>query len=347
MPLFRRKPAAPPDPRPAIADFWAWWAGARDDVVAALDDGDPQGVSGALTDAVGRIHPELDWALTPGLDVARYALVVSAGGRHDLRSVAYRWWLAAPPADTDVEYHPVRRRDPAAVEGVLDVDDYELPLVEFVAGTRYDEQRGRFDLAVHHPLFPLLDKESRTRAAFLALGAALGEDDVERWVGAVDVTADRPVDAVPLASLAPLVDGLRRGDDAWVTFTGTTRRGRPVVGVVRRPFARVDRPLADTHVAVSLPYEPGDQGMPTLPDFAKQVDAWERRALDALGGDGEHAVLVGHETGLGRCLVHLYVDGLEVDPAAVDPLLPEWSMGPASRHTAPDPAWREIGHLLA
>ena len=29
-----------------------------------------------------------------------------------------------------------------------------------------------FDLAVHHPLFPLLDKESRTRAAFLARNLA-------------------------------------------------------------------------------------------------------------------------------------------------------------------------------
>jgi hypothetical protein len=346
VPLFRRKQAADRDPRPAIAGFWAWWAGARPEMAAALAEGDPQRVAGALTQAVGRIHPDLDWALAAGLDGARHALVVSAGGRHDLRAVAERWWLAAPPADAEFEYHPVRRRDPAAVEGVLDIDDYEVPLVEFVAGTRYDEQRGRFDLAIHHPLFPLLDKDSRARAAFLALDTALGEDDVERWVGAVDVTPDQPVDAVPLASLGPLVDGLRPRDDAWVTFTGATRKG-PVVGVVRRPFSRVDRPLADTHVAVSLPYEPGGEGMPSAPDFAKQVDAWERRALDALGGDGDHAVLVGHETGLGRCLVHLYVDGLEVDPAAIDPLLPEWSMGPARRHTTPDPAWREIGHLLA
>ncbi|HSK27535.1 MAG TPA: hypothetical protein VK894_11565 [Jiangellales bacterium] len=347
MPLFRRKQAATAaDPRPAIAGFWAWWEGARADVAAALADGEPQRAAPGIAAAV-RAVGELDWELAAGTEGARHGLVVSAGGKPELRALAQRWWLAAPPADETFEYHPARQRDTADSGRTLVVDDFELPTIEFVAGTRYDEQRGRLDLAVHHPLFPLLGDESRLRATFLALDSALGEDDVERFVGSVHVAVDQPVDAVPLSSLGPLVDGLRpAGGAAWALFQGSTRKG-PVVGTIRRPFSRVDRPLADTHVAVELRYASVDQGMPAVPDFAEQVARWEQQAVAALGGDGEHVGLAGHETGLGRCLGHLYVDGLTVDPAALDPVLAGWPHGPARTHVTHDPAWRAIGHLLA
>ncbi len=348
VPLLRRRADPPADPRPAIAEFWVWWDRFRPAAVAALDavPGQlPDATAGEFEAAVARLHPGLDWQLGRGTAGARYDLVVSGGGRPELRSLAERWWLAAPSGDDTFDYHPARPRDAVAMGGSLTLEDVELPLSELVAGTHLDRQRRRLDLAVHSPVFPLLSDDARLQAAFLGLDAALGEDDVERFVGAVEVAVDAPLDGVPLSSLGPLVDGLRAGPDSWATLTGSSPDG-DVVGLVRHPFARVDRPLADTHVAVSLGYPPAEGGLPADAGVGDRIEALERRALEALGGDGPHAVLVGHVSGQGRCLVHLYLDGLEVDPAVVEPLLADWSDGPARLNVSPDPAWREIGHLL-
>jgi hypothetical protein len=345
VPIFRRPRRPPRDPRPGIAAFWKEWAGIRPHVLAALDRRQPDAVADAVSDAVRRLHPDLEWELAAGTAGAQHALAVSAGGRAELRSLAQRWWLAAPPADARMEYHPARQRDPNAATAVLTLEDIDLPAAELVAGTRLDTRRHRLDLQVHHPLMPLLSDDARLQLVFLSLDAALGEDDVERWIGTVDVALDEPLDAVPLSSLGPLVDGMPRGSGAWATFTGESPEG-VVVGVVRHPFARVDRPLPDMHVAVSLGYPAGADGLPDDAALADRVAKWEEQAVEVLGGDGEHVVLVGHVNGRGRCLVHLYVDGLEVDPAELRSLVAGWPAGPAGMHVSADPAWREIGHLL-
>ena len=336
MPLFRRKDAPDEDPRPAIEAFWQWWAEHRDAVVAAADTGDGATVRGLLGPAVEALRPGLDWELAPGREGARHLLVLSAGGSAQLRPVAARWLVAAPAADEAVGYAASRPRDARMTERALDVDGFDLPLVEMVAGTRVDRQRGRVDVVVHHPLFPLLDADGRLRAAFLALDAALGEDDVERWLGAVEVAADAPLDAIPVSTLPDVVDLLRPEAGAgWVVLEGSSGEGS-VRALVRRPFGPADRPLCDTHVALLLRGAAADA----------TVGAVAGAALSALGGDGPHAVLVAQVVTPRNVTVHCYVDGLTVDPEAARPALDGWTAGPARLHVEHDPAWRGIGHLL-
>ena len=106
--------------------------------------------------------------------------------------------------------------------------------------------------------------------------------------------------------------------------------------LVRRPFAPVDRPLCDTHVALLLSGAAEDE----------TVVALAAKALAALGGDGPHAVLVAQVVAPTRVTVHYYVDGLTVDPRAAEVPLATWTAGPSRVHVHRDPAWREIGHLL-
>lgn len=344
MSVFRRKEQQSTDPRAAIGRFWEWWDGHRDAVVAAADARDSERVTALLRPAVAQLDPSLTWEVRPGQD-ARYALVVSGGGRPELRSLAERWYLAAPEADSDIEYAPARRRDPRVFGSTLNIDDYDVPLDELVAGTRLDQRRMRLDLVIHHPLFPLLDQESRVRVAYLGLDAALGEDDVERWLGTVEISAHPPVDPVPVSSLSAVVDQLRPPGDQWVVLKGSGPRGT-ILATVRRPFTRSDRPLCDTRVVATLSYPTGTDGLPADEAVNTALRDLGQRMLSKLGGEGPHAVLVGHELAGGRARVHLYVDGLAVDPKAAKPALAEWEYGSAKLRFGPDPAWRGVGHLL-
>lgn len=353
MSLFRRKEQRHDDPRPAIDRFWAWWSEHRQAVVAAADARDNDRVAELVRPAVAAIEGGLDWEFGNGHE-ARYLLVVSGGGKPELRAVAERWYLAAPESDAEVEYAPARRRDLRVFESTLVVDDFELPLAELVCGTRFDQRRLRLDIVVHHPLFPLLQQESRLRVAFLALDAALGEDDVERWIGAVDVSADAPVDPIAMLALPSVVEQLHptgvsaggAGDQHWAVFRGKTIRG-PVQATVRRPFARADRPLCDTYVAIALTYPKNDDGLPSDERIVAAIHRLQAECVTALGGDGPHVALVGHELTAGRVTVHIYVDGLTADPKQVKPVLSGWEHGMARVHIAADPAWRGVGHLLA
>jgi hypothetical protein len=336
VPLFHRKDRTPDDPRPQIEGFWAWWAEHRDEVLAAADAGEADRVTALLRPAVQGIREGLDWELSRGRGDSRHLLVVSSGGNTELRGVAERWALTAPPPDEDIAYAATRPADPHMDELTLTVDDYELPLAEMVSGTRVDRPRGRVDVTVHHPLFPLLDEDSRLRAAFLALDLALGENDVERWLGAVEVSTDPPIDAIAVSSLRLVVDQLRPAEGGgWAMLEGSSPQGT-VRAIVRRPFAQVDRPLCDTHVALLLSGTAEDQ---TVQQLSQDV-------LEAFGGDGPHAVLVAYVITPKLVTAHLYVDSLTVDVETARPVLRTWSAGAARLHVSHDPAWREIGHLI-
>ncbi len=335
MALFGRRDRQPADdPRPAVAEFWRWWAEHRDEVLAAADAGRLDEVQARLGPAIAGLDPDLAWDLSPG-HTTKYLMVVSGSGSVDRQAIAERWRLAAPSDDPDVMYASSRPKHPDPAAAVLHVDDYELPLAEAVAATRVDGQRGRLDVVVHHPLFPLLAKEHRLDAAFRSLDLVLGEDDVERWLGEVEVSADAPLDPIALTMLPAVVDQLHPGSSGWAVLQGTSPDGE-VTGTVRRPFSRIDRPLCDTHVALLLP------GAAT----EEKVRGAGEAALAALGGDGPHAVLVGYVITPRQSTVHLYVDGLEVDPEAVRPTLKAWSAGNARILVSRDPAWREVGYLL-
>lgn len=344
MALFRRKSQQATDPRPVITEFWSWWQEHRAEVLQAFAEQRGDDLARTLRPAVSAVDPRLEWEIS-GSPAKQFTLVVSSGGQPELRGVAERWMLAAPN-DPEVDFSSTRRRDPAVFDSTtVTVDDYDIRFEEFVAGTRVDPATGKLDVVVHHPLYPLLEENHRIQLAFLGLDAALGEDDTQRWLGEVAVSADAPVDSIPLSSLGDVVDQLRPAPDQWAALQGDGARG-PVFALVRRPFGRVDRPLADTHVRLVLSYPANGNGMPADPEVAADTEQLEERALAALGGDGPHTVHIGHLTGGGEVVVHFYVDGLVVDTSQLRNVAANWSRGRASIEVAHDPGWRAVAPLL-
>lgn len=341
----RSADSRPPDPRPAVARFWSWWSEHRDQVLAAAREDRRDEHAALLAPAVAALDPALEWDLfATGPEGGGYTLTLSAGGGDiERRALTERWFQSAPD-DPDVEFVPARRA--VATGGAprtVRIDDYDIDLTEVVAGTGVDPRRGALDVVVHHPLFPLLEEGSREVVARLGMAAALGEDEVQRWVGTVTVSAEQPVDAIAMSMLSVVVDQLRPSDP-WVSLQGAGRKG-PVVAVARRPLLRIDRPLADTHLGVVLGYRAESNGLPR--DEAVTIDArrLQDRILATLGGDGPHAVHVGHLTGGRHVVAHFYVDGLEVDVKSADPVLRDWSHGPAVARHDYDPGWEQVAPL--
>jgi hypothetical protein len=350
MGLFRRRTKRGADPRPAIAEFWSWWKDHRADVVGALREERNDDALRLLQPLIMAIDERLSWDITSSQEKS-FGLVVTSAGQLETRATAERWLLAAPE-DPDVEFFSTRRRDPATLQAaVLNVDGYEFAMAEMVIGARVDPASNQVNVIVHHPLFTLVDQDHRLHVAFLGLDAALGEPGVERWIGSVSVSVDAPIDPIPLTSLDHVVaqlsgSGGSTGEGGeWAAMKGHSSKG-PVFAIIRRSASRHTYPLADTHVAVVLTYEAGENGMPVDPSISGDIEELEGHIVQVLGGEGPHAVHLGHVTGGGQVVAHFYIDGLELDPESIGPALDKWNRGKASMATAHDPSWEHVAPFM-
>lgn len=321
------------DPKAGIAAFWTWWAQARDKLDTALSAGELSGIDRLLSGRVAAIHPDIAWELTAGR-AARHALVLSPEGSPALRTVTERWLRAGPGADDAWEYHPARQADLGAFTRELQLGRRTFDPAKARFGAEVDHDRARVHVLVHHPDFPQLDDADRLRASFLLLDWALGEDDVERWLGEIRVTGtEQPYEVTGVRAVVAELAG-QYGQDDWTLLEGIDDRGRSLEARVRVPFPRMDHPLFDLHGAVRLGYEPGEDGQP---------EEAENAALDAiahglLGRLGRSAVLGAVVTTAGTRSLHLYADHEGVVPGQVEAWAAQQPR-PVSVEWTPDPGW--------
>lgn len=346
MSLFRRvergsSPAA--GESAAIAEFWRRWADARFDVAGAIDSGSGPEVARLLDPMVCALHPDLRWETVPAT-TARHALVVSSGGKAELRTLTERWHRAGPAPDSLWEHHPSRPTDRGRLTSTVEVAGREIALAETVVSAEVDDARCRLDVAVYHPSFGDLVDEARMMLALTALDWALGEDDVERWVGRIETTTFEPLDEVPITGLTAVLSQLadRWGGERWLHLAGVDAKGRQVRASVRHPVRPVDHPLFDEHVVVRLPF--AGLGADGLPDevVAARLNAFEAHLRQRLGAA---AVLVAHETHAGQRVLHLYDDSQHSVGPQIAPMLSAWAEGGARVETGLDPGWTSTTHL--
>jgi hypothetical protein len=307
--LFTRRARTP---AAAIAAFWAWWPSAKDPLDAALRSGKLAKVGRELSKKVAAIHPDIVFELAEGTD-ARHALILSPEGSPALRSVTERWLRAGPGSDDVWEYHPARQPNLRAFESQLTLGSRTFEPGKARFGAEVDAERARVHVLVQHPEFPYLDDADRLRASFLLLDWALGEDDVERWLGEIRVTGEeQPYDVTAVREVVGELAN-QYGADEWALLEGIDDRGTLLEARVRVPFPRMDFPLFDLHGAVSLSYQPGPNGMPD-PAEAAALDVVTRGLLTRLGGS---ALLAAITTKGGVRTLHLYADHEGVVPAQV------------------------------
>ncbi len=342
MSFFKRKA----DPDQGIREFWAWWtSGGADQTAAAIGEGQPARMVEAISSRVDAIDPGLAWELAAGT-TSEHQLVVTSEGNPALRPHARRWLLAAPNPDVTWSYTDLRApvADPEGV--VLSAGDgLDIAFSDIAVAAR--REGNRLDVTIHHPSFTRIPREAQLQIAFLALDSALGEADVELWVGEINTFAQRPQDAFGLAGLRTVIADLKAdnvaedGGPTWALIGGQGPRGR-VMASTQIPLHPLTAPHLTTHVAVEAQYEPRpDNGFPT--DAAlEQVRAIEEALESLLAGDGR---VVAHESSAGTRVIHAYVDPASAAVGRVTSASLPGAGGKVKVKASDDPGWEHVRHL--
>ncbi|MCX7619369.1 MAG: DUF695 domain-containing protein [Acidimicrobiales bacterium] len=331
--------------RPEIEEFWTWWATARPSIETAIADGDWGDLPEQITSRVHAINPDLSWEFGPG-EVARHCLCVTSGGLRGLRTIAERWLRAAPPADTNWEFHAARRpeRDRFSTGIAFEVEGAEVEPASARFSVDVDEDRRLVHVEIFHPIFPHVPAPVRGQITFLVLEWLLGEDGIERWLGAISIAADEPLGALTPDELIEVIDRLGREPEepTFALLSGMDADGWPLLITVRQPLKRVEYPLFDLHAEVVVCYaEQQDNGLPEL----GELDRLTRIEDGLLSALGDEAILAAVVSSRGRRTFHLYADAEGPAPA----LLESWqtvSAVDANVAWSHDPAWDAVGRFL-
>ena len=289
---------------------------------------------------VSAIDPDLQWEFAKGTTSA-HVLVICGPGNPALRATAQRWQAAAPPADPSWAYHCARQADPDAFDNTLSIDGHTVVLAKMRFGVELDAARHEIDVTAFHPVFSVMTDSQQLRVTFLALDWALGETDVEVWVGRVEASRTEPQRPHTVAQLRTAVASLtqKASDDGWALLSGRADEG--LTAMARVPLKPARWPRFDTHLRLDLPYRsrgenfPGDKSLAALRDFEDSLVA-------AVGSEG---TLIAHETSRGRRTLHLYIDGQSRAADTAKRMLAGWREAKPTIATAYDPCWDAIAHL--
>jgi hypothetical protein len=299
----------------APRDFWTWWAANRDRVGQAIGAGgfDDRLVN-EIASAVRTIHPSLGWELEPG-QASQHAFCVSPEGSAEIRQAAIRWLASAPPADATWEYHASKQAS-ARLMG-LEVAGRRFDLEEMRATTTWDAARRRIDVHLWHPGFDGAPKQVGIQVGFVFLDSLLGEDDVERWIGQIELL-EAPTDGLTPAELKTEIDGHKAeaaGDETWVVRDIRNADGQVEIVSANAGLKRIDHPFHDHHVTIAIV-----MGIDRMPNDA-EAEVLNAEEDDLLGRLGDVAVFVGRSTGAGVRTLHFVAE----DPDRMRPAIDAWA----------------------
>ena len=295
----------------AIAELWSYWSTVADEIAVGLAAGGvPPHLVEMIATKVKAVHPELEWELGPGRRRA-HAFCLSGTGDPLLRVVAERWKHRAPRNDPDWEFHASRQR--TGLSGMkLNLGDAHVEVDTIQVRITEDRSQELLHLEVFDPSFVGAEEEQNVRVAFLALDSTLGEDGVQRWIGAVELASAPLEGSVTFAELPALVDAfeLEATGERWAVLQGE-RDGEPVIVSRNLALKRVDHLLLDLLLEIDVPLaEPDPHGLTVTAESAR-LQTMEDELLEALGDD---AVLVARETCAGHRTLLLHV--MEGGPVA-------------------------------
>jgi hypothetical protein len=311
MRFFKRDSAASDAP----IDFWSWWSSGRDRVAQAIDSGGfDDRLIGEISAAVDTIHPAMAWELAPGR-TAQHAFCISPEGNAEVRQAALRWLASAPPPDATWEFFASKQAAQRLMG--LDIGGRPFDLEETRAIASWDAARRRVDVRLWHPRFTEAPEPVRLQVAFVFLDSLLGEDDVERWVGQIDILEASSGGLTP-AELKAEIERQKAeatGDETWVVRDVRNPAGEVEIVSANASLKRIDHPFHDHHVTIAVV-----MGIDRMPNDA-EASVLNAEEDDLLGRLGGVAIFVGRSTGAGVRTLHFVAE----EPDRMRPAIDAWA----------------------
>ena len=232
-----------------IERFWTWWADARDAIARDIPARQVARRAGEISSAVSAVDKRLAWELAPG-KTAQHMLVVTPEGSAEVRPIAIAWLQGAPAADAIWEY--CASRQPGEPRTIV-VGGTTVELQEMRTRSSWDGSRELLSVRLWHPAFDSMPDTVRHQIAFLFLDNVLGEDDVERWIGAIEIDEAAQTGDTPEA----LANEVRRQaeaatGDTWALAEGADALGNALIVRYNASLKRIDHPFANHHLAVTV-----------------------------------------------------------------------------------------------
>lgn len=320
----------------AIEGFWRYWADNRASIEGAIGDGTLTAWVEPLAERVHAISGELDWEMGAGENAAHY-FCVSAKGDPVVRVLAEKWRAKGPANDATFEFHPSRPGGGYRPDSALEFEGVEFDQRGFQVALETDESRERVHVKVHHPAFDGSPK-LQAMATFITLDNVFGEDEVERWIGEVEL-ADAPIpDATDLGRLGEALGALREvaTGERFAVLRGELPDGKPVFVTANLAVKRVDNLLMDMHIQMSFPlHDPTPEGL-TAEAEADELNALEDVLCRSLGRD---AIYIARETHSGSRILHFHAAAAGPALARIDQFCREDADRNVDVETALDPSW--------
>ena len=321
-----------------INAFWEWWARRAEAVARAIGDRSVGAMVGEISQRVNSIDKGLAWELGPGRS-AQHSFSLSPEGDIGLRPTTERWLRAAPAADAVWEYYAARQGDRLMV---LQIGEWQLDEHYFRIGASANQSYRRLDVEVFHPGHKGLPRQARLQSTFLFLDHLLGEDDVERWIGKIDMAEEESPSAVSPDGLLAAIAGLRElpTADSFAVLRGQDDHGRPVIVTADLSLKRIDHLFHDRHGEIRLPLGP------EWPPASIRLDTLNAREDDLLARLAGRATWFGRMTTPGARTLHFVAEPGSDAPQIIETWL---SANPDLRGSAQwttDTKWefrRELG----
>jgi hypothetical protein len=188
-----------------IANWWKAFESTAPRIVAHFREQDWD-LPAWMEEHLGAIHPELMWEFGPAVKVNGHRLVITPEARHDLRPLVREILQRAPPI-ANWEFYEYR-----LAEGLSDASQSVLGRTgRKLDGVHVAASLGHFnliDLKYHFPP-DNFDEHEAASVAFVATESLLGEEMLDRWIGAIEVEKGMGGEAVlPLEELSGVVKAL-------------------------------------------------------------------------------------------------------------------------------------------
>lgn len=316
----------------SLARFWAWWSEAGPRTAAAI----AARTVGALVDEISAqvraLDPGLAWELGPGRR-SEHNLTLSPEGSIVLRRLTERWVRSAPTGDPTWEFYPARQPAP---ELQLTIAGQTLDPAEWLIAADIDEGRLLLNLSAYHPVLRRLPDRERPRAGFIALDQMFGEDAVEKWMGQLKFTTDKPRDAATPADVLITMQALAEESkkEVFTLAQGRDKEGHPLFLNFNERLKRLEHLFAESRVQLDLQLrQPSANGLPTQGE-GEALNLLEDKLLAASAG----AVYVGRLTGNGRRTWHFYAEDPQHVVEIIKGVVARCGWQPLVR-SEPDPEW--------